>query len=235
MPRHKPVDEVVFVKVLMDGKQDDTKVVGVADKENSDEPNVLEGNGVIGVGVNENNKGVDKEVQYYAYTLYVLIPFLKRLNDKKLRLGVFEYLEYLAAIHSVCLVVALIAYRRLTNKNRVNLPTRDMMLHRKQVREEMLHDLLTRGKCRQLIRMSENAFRILCQKLERDGGLRPTQRMTIQEQVARFLHIVGNDFRNRFVSWSYRRSGSATSRHFHRILDAIITLLDFSIPMMFTQ
>ncbi|GJR27032.1 hypothetical protein Tco_1103264 [Tanacetum coccineum] len=45
-------------KVLMDGKQDEAKVVkvvGVADEQNSDEPNVLEGNGVIGVGVNENN------------------------------------------------------------------------------------------------------------------------------------------------------------------------------------
>ena len=78
------------------------------------------------------------------------------------------------------------------------------MLHRKHVREEMLHDFLTSGKCRQLIRMSENAFRTLCQKLEHDGGLRPTQRMAIQEQVVRFLHILGNDFRNCFVSWSYR-------------------------------
>nr|GFA69524.1 JmjC domain-containing protein [Tanacetum cinerariifolium] len=72
-------------KVLVDGKQDDAKVVkvaGVAGHENSDEPNVLKGNRVIGVGVNENNKGVDKEVQYFVYTLHVLIPFLKRLNDK---------------------------------------------------------------------------------------------------------------------------------------------------------
>ncbi|GJR84878.1 hypothetical protein Tco_0155663 [Tanacetum coccineum] len=28
------------------------------------------------------DKGVDKEVQYYVYTLHVLIPFLKHLNDK---------------------------------------------------------------------------------------------------------------------------------------------------------
>nr|GEV84125.1 putative nuclease HARBI1 [Tanacetum cinerariifolium] len=49
----------------------------------------------------------------------------------------------------------------------------------------MLHDLSTSGKCHDLIRMSENAFRILCQKLESVGGLRPTQRMTIEEQVAR--------------------------------------------------
>ncbi|GKD79950.1 hypothetical protein Tco_1342571 [Tanacetum coccineum] len=50
-------------KVLVDGKQDDAKVVkvvGVADEQISDAQNMLEGNGVIGVGVNENNKGVDK-------------------------------------------------------------------------------------------------------------------------------------------------------------------------------
>ncbi|GJY45105.1 hypothetical protein Tco_0433318 [Tanacetum coccineum] len=72
-------------KVLVDGKQDDAKVVGVAGHQNSDEPNVLKGNGVTGVGVNENNKWVDKEVQYSVYTLHVLIPFFKRLNDKYIK------------------------------------------------------------------------------------------------------------------------------------------------------
>ena len=75
MSCQKPVDEVVFVKVLMNGKQDDAKVVkvvGVADEQNSDEPNVLEGNEVIGVGVNENNKRVDKEVQYSVIPYMIL-------------------------------------------------------------------------------------------------------------------------------------------------------------------
>ncbi|GJV76159.1 class II heat shock protein [Tanacetum coccineum] len=31
------------------------------------------------------DKGVDKEVQYYVYTLHVLISFLKRLNDKYIK------------------------------------------------------------------------------------------------------------------------------------------------------
>ncbi|KAJ9561891.1 LOW QUALITY PROTEIN: hypothetical protein OSB04_007051 [Centaurea solstitialis] len=118
----------------------------------------------------------------------------------------------------------IMATKRLHNGNRNNALTREDMLHRRQVREDMLHELLTGGKCRQLIRMSENAFKISCQKLESDGGIRSTQRMSIEEQVARFLHIVGNDFRNPFVSFFYRRSGSATSRHIHRVLDAIISL-----------
>ncbi|GJS12855.1 hypothetical protein Tco_0407327 [Tanacetum coccineum] len=61
------------MKVLVDGKQDDAKVVkvvGVAVEQNNDKPNVLEGNGVIGVGVNKINKWVDKEVQYSVSTLH---------------------------------------------------------------------------------------------------------------------------------------------------------------------
>ncbi|GJZ54732.1 hypothetical protein Tco_0609925 [Tanacetum coccineum] len=72
-------------KVLVDGKQDDVKVVGVAGHQNSDEPNVLKGNGVIGVRVNKNNKGDDKKVQYSIYALHVLISLLKRLNDKYIK------------------------------------------------------------------------------------------------------------------------------------------------------
>ncbi|XP_076900239.1 uncharacterized protein LOC143554352 [Bidens hawaiensis] len=51
-----------------------------------------------------------------------------------------------------------------------------------------------------------------------------TQRMSAEEQVARFLHIVGNDMRNRIASLIYRHSRSTTSRCFHRVLRAIISL-----------
>ncbi|GKE50945.1 hypothetical protein Tco_1486101 [Tanacetum coccineum] len=71
--------------VLVDGKQDDAKVVGVANEQNSDEPNMVEGIGEINVGANEKNKGVDKEVQYSVYILHVLISFLKHLNDKYIK------------------------------------------------------------------------------------------------------------------------------------------------------
>ncbi|GKD59080.1 putative nuclease HARBI1 [Tanacetum coccineum] len=90
----------------------------------------------------------------------------------------------------------------------------------------MLRDLSTNTNCRKTIRMSVDAFKILCQKLENQCGLRPTQQMSVEEQVARFLHIVGNDFRTRYFSWLYRRSVSATRRHFHKVLNAIISLED---------
>ncbi|GJT04278.1 hypothetical protein Tco_0838740 [Tanacetum coccineum] len=72
-------------KVLEDGKQDDMKVMGVTDEQNNGKPNVLEGNTVIGVGVNKINKCFDKEVQYVVSTLHVFIPLLKPFNDKHIK------------------------------------------------------------------------------------------------------------------------------------------------------
>ncbi|XP_052622595.1 uncharacterized protein LOC111896182 [Lactuca sativa] len=112
----------------------------------------------------------------------------------------------------------------MANKKQVRLPTRKVILERQVVREELLHDLLEGGQCCDLIRTSENAFRRLCEILHTVGGLRRTQRMSVEEHVARFLHIVSNDLRTRFTSWMYRRSRSTTSRCFHRVLRSIIAI-----------
>ena len=48
--------------------------------------------------------------------------------------------------------------------------------------------------------------------------------MSVEKQGARFLHILENDLWNRIVSLFYRRSGSITGRHFHRVLSEIISV-----------
>ncbi|CAI9286136.1 unnamed protein product [Lactuca saligna] len=127
-------------------------------------------------------------------------------------------------VHLICLLIAILVQRKLTINNDPNLPTRETLLKRRRVREELLHNLSNGGQCHQLIRMSEQAFKKLFVILRRDGGLRPTQRMSVEEHVARFLHIVGNGLRNTFVSWMYRRLKSTTSRCFHKILRSVIAL-----------
>ncbi|KAL4556205.1 hypothetical protein LXL04_038849 [Taraxacum kok-saghyz] len=127
-------------------------------------------------------------------------------------------------VHLICLLTAILTQRILANANRPKLPSRKLIRKRRRIREELLDDLQNGGHCRDQIRMSEHAFKKLCIILQHDGGLRPTQRMSVVEQVARFLHIVGNDFRNRFVSSLYRRSKFTTSRCFHRVLCAVIAL-----------
>lgn len=65
--------------------------------------------------------------------------------------------QQLAAIHTLCLLVVLIAHRRFKNRNRINVATRDSMLHIQYLREEMLQDLLISENFFQLIHISENA------------------------------------------------------------------------------
>ena len=123
----------------------------------------------------------------------------------------------LQVVNLICLLLTFITQRNMANKKRVRLPTRKVIIERQAVREELLHSLLEGGQCRDLIRMSENAFKRLCEILQNIGGLRCSQRMSVEEHVARFLHIVSNDLRTRFTSWMYRDSRSTTSRCFHRL------------------
>lgn len=70
--------------------------------------------------------------------------------------------------------------------------------------------------------MGPKAFLNLCTLLQDQGGLTHTQRAFVEEQVAKFLHIVGHNVRNRVISFFFRRFGETVSRHFHRVLDALI-------------
>ncbi|XP_068504275.1 uncharacterized protein [Phaseolus vulgaris] len=49
-------------------------------------------------------------------------------------------------------------------------------------------------------------------------------RSTVEEQVAKFLHIIGHNVKNRSVSFFFHRSEETVSRHFHNVLKAILML-----------
>jgi len=46
----------------------------------------------------------------------------------------------------------------------------------------------------------------------------------MKEQVAKFLHIIGHNVKNRSVSFFFHRSGESVSCHFHNVLSAILSL-----------
>ncbi|XP_028204632.1 putative nuclease HARBI1 isoform X2 [Glycine soja] len=89
-----------------------------------------------------------------------------------------------------------------------------------------MRQLVHTEKCRDIIRMGPEAFMLLCHKLRGTGYVKDTIRSTVEEQVAKFLHIIGHNVKNRTVSFFFRRSGETVSRHFHNVLRAIISLED---------
>ena len=98
-------------------------------------------------------------------------------------------------------------------------------IEREVVRQKLMTQLTRNEKdCRNIIRMSPYAFTLLCQKLRGTGVLKDYKFSTIEEQVAKFLHILGHNFKNRALGFFFQRSGETVSRHFHNVLQAVITL-----------
>ncbi|XP_068486360.1 protein ALP1-like [Phaseolus vulgaris] len=77
---------------------------------------------------------------------------------------------------------------------------------------------------RHIIRMGPKAFIKLCERIRETGLVKDAYRSTVEEQVAKFLHIIGHNVKNRSVSFFFHRSGETVSRHFHNVLSAILRL-----------
>ncbi|XP_057733226.1 protein ALP1-like [Arachis stenosperma] len=97
-------------------------------------------------------------------------------------------------------------------------------LKRELRRTQLMTQLLESEKCRDVIRMGPEAFRQLCQKLRGTDRVKDSTRSTVEEQVAKFLHIIGHNVKTRIMSFFFHRSGETISRHFHNVLHAILSL-----------
>ena len=63
-----------------------------------------------------------------------------------------------------------------------------------------MREIIENKKCCDIIRMGPGAFLDLCDMLHKEGDLQPTQRATIEEQVAKFLCILSHGVKHREIS-----------------------------------
>ncbi|XP_057446469.1 protein ANTAGONIST OF LIKE HETEROCHROMATIN PROTEIN 1-like [Lotus japonicus] len=76
--------------------------------------------------------------------------------------------------------------------------------------------------CIENTRMDRAAFHKLCEMLRTVGGLLPTRHMCVEELVAMFLHILAHHAKNRIIKRQFVRSGETISRHFSKVLLAVL-------------
>ena len=124
----------------------------------------------------------------------------------------------------VCLVAYWLILRRRPQRRQVTYSISSLSLKRRSVRDELMREIIENKKCRDIIRMGPGAFLDLCDMLRKEGGLQPTQRATIEEQVAKFLYILSHGVKHREISFFFRRSGETINRHFHQVLRSVIQL-----------
>ncbi|WCJ44062.1 hypothetical protein M5689_024754 [Euphorbia peplus] len=142
------------------------------------------------------------------------------MDDDELNLLLLQLMHNFAAIQAVCAVI----YCYAKHKHDKRQITHKLRVEGEQARDELMTHLSSSRLCHNVIRMSASAFLGLCDLLVRYGGLRPTIIVSVQEQVAKALWLLGHNVSHREISFFFRRSGETTSRHFHNVLDAIIAL-----------
>ncbi|KAL0345330.1 UNVERIFIED_CONTAM: hypothetical protein Sradi_4364300 [Sesamum radiatum] len=80
--------------------------------------------------------------------------------------------------------------------------------------------------CLRNLRMNRNAFGRLCYLLEYSGGVSSPKHLTVPEQVAIFLSVLAHHKKNCVVKHDFVRSRRTISKHFHRVLNAVVKMYE---------
>jgi len=107
----------------------------------------------------------------------------------------------------------------LRHNNIPRQPSNYRRLHRIANIQNFLYG--TADSCVSYVRMGPRAFMNLAQMMRDNHSLKDTRHVTVEEQLAYFLHIVGHGERNRVVRTFFFRSTRTVSVYVRRVLKAI--------------
>ena len=139
-----------------------------------------------------------------------------------------DYCQYIwrrRLIAGILVCLAMHLYRIKSRKRRRAI-TYGPMIDRDVDRLARLNRLYhgTEAHCISELRMRKAVFHKLCVELRSRALLKDTFHVTIEEQVAMFIHCVGHHWSNRSIGFEFMRSSETVSRYFHHVLDALCTL-----------
>ena len=76
----------------------------------------------------------------------------------------------------------------------------------------------------EVLQMPLSTFEALCQWFKKENLLSASKKISVEEQVAMFLAIVGHGNSNRQVQERFQHSGETVFRYFHKVLRASLEL-----------
>lgn len=128
-------------------------------------------------------------------------------------------------IAGIIMCLAMYLYRINTRKRKII--TYAPMVDRDVERLKRLNRVYngTEAHCISELRMSNFVFHKLCAELRSRALLEEIFHVTIEEQVAMFIHVVGLDWTFRSIAFEFIRSTETISRYFHQVLDALCILV----------
>ena len=100
----------------------------------------------------------------------------------------FKFQTEVAAMTILTVVAWAVNAFNLSN-GRTNSLT-ELVPQKERRRQELMSYLVHTERCRDIIRMGPEAFIHLCQRLRETGYVKDAFRSTVEEQEAKFLHII---------------------------------------------
>ncbi|XP_024006787.1 uncharacterized protein LOC112083359 [Eutrema salsugineum] len=77
-------------------------------------------------------------------------------------------------------------------------------------------------QCYDILRMKQRPFKELCKMLSRRYGLRESENVYVEESVAMFLEVVGQDMTMRVIAERYQRSLDTVKRKLDDVLSVLL-------------
>ena len=116
---------------------------------------------------------------------------------------IWEWRRRMAIAYVVCLVAYWLILWRRPQRRQVTYSISSLSLERQSVCDELMREIIGNKKCRDIIHMVPGAFLDLCDMLHKECGLQPTQRATIEEQVAKFLYLLSHGVKHQEISFFF--------------------------------
>ncbi|KAI3695280.1 hypothetical protein L1987_78275 [Smallanthus sonchifolius] len=123
---------------------------------------------------------------------------------------------YIRAVHTV--ITIRVGMRPTAPRYKMFYPERKEYMHRLVYESD--------NTCLHQLRMNRETFVRRCNMLERDGKLKASKYLQLDEQVAIFLYVLAHHVKNRVAKFLFHRSRDTISKHFHNVLNAVIRLQD---------
>ncbi|XVF28656.1 hypothetical protein REPUB_Repub15cG0048900 [Reevesia pubescens] len=142
-------------------------------------------------------------------------------------LNAWEQRQCMEIFNLLCHIIRVVCLMKMYYRSRhVNTLDINDIGDRVQVRHELMQELTEVQHCRNVVHMGPSAFFRLCGMLRRSRHLKDTRNSFVEEQVAKFLYILGHNERTHPVGLWFRQSRETISHQFHGVLRAIISLED---------
>ncbi|XP_021980330.1 uncharacterized protein LOC110876467 [Helianthus annuus] len=114
-------------------------------------------------------------------------------------------------------------WKRLDSKRKRNEKIRDLnlALTGHAYTQELLHGTST--QCHELMRLSRDAFVLLCNHFKEKNWLQSSRSISFEEKLAMFLTVIGHNERFRMVKRRFQHSTETIHRCFHEVLNAMMS------------